>query len=129
MDGHTDILFFLHSADQQNTSCCRAEVNRAQSPVGAACTRSLVQMTNQHDGTASPLRNRRNIFQNGADLVSTVHIHLTAQVTLNRIQNQKPCAGLHNGSFDPFVQQSQRMRTFHDVQDPVDLRPLPSAGA
>ena len=42
VDNDTDIGFFLHSADQQNTSCCRTEVDRTKTAAAEDLIRDLL---------------------------------------------------------------------------------------
>ena len=76
-------------------------------------------MTHHHDGASRSFRNGGDIFQHGANLIGTVHINFPAEITLNGIEDHQPCAGLHDGSFDPFIQQSKRTGILCDVQHPV----------
>ena len=100
-----DSGIILQPSHQQNTPCGSTEVNGPQTTVGAAGAAGLVQVTDEDDGTPCSLRDSSEALQQTPHLVGTVDVHMTAQVTLDGVQDQQPCVVLHDGLLDPLVQE------------------------
>lgn len=119
MHDDTDCFVFSQPAHHKYASCRRAKVDGAESAVGAAQSRCLIEMTDKHDGTACPLRHLTDRLHHLTNFICPVHIDPLSEVALQRVEDQKPGIALHDGFFDTAVQQMQGFFILADIDDPV----------
>ena len=98
----------LLPAHQQDAPGRPGNVDGPQAPVEAALALGLVHVPHQHDGAAGPLGDARQGVEGGAHLVGPVHVHLSAEIGLQRVQDQEPCTGGRDGVLDPGVGEGKR---------------------
>ena len=93
MHDYAPVGVALVTGYQKNASCGSCQVNGAQSAVSRLCTRVLVHVSDEDNGTAELLRHIGEIAHNGTYLVGTVHINVRTQISLQGVEDNEPCVG------------------------------------
>ena len=121
MYDNPDARAFFHSAYQQNAPGCSAEVHGAKTTVGTVGPDCLVEVANQNHSTAGLVGRDGKPLEDVTYLVGAVHVHIPAQVTLERVQDhQIGVSGLDRLS-NSFIQQRERTLCFINAEDALKV--------
>jgi len=104
------VCALIQSADRQNTPRGGVDVDAAQPAILRLAT-LFVQMTDDDDGAARPIRNRAERLHQRTDSTGAVQVG-AAEIGLERIENESLGLHLDDGSLDPLVGEGKRFIFF-----------------
>ena len=120
-DAHGGVV--LQLADEHDAADGGCNIDRAEAPLQALHSSSLVQVPDQQNSAACSLRYLSQPHEDGAHFVCSVHVHIGTEIRLDWVDNDQSGVVLDNGFFNSFIGERQLHLTVVNDQHPVKVCP------